>query len=79
MQHDVWTSKRNRHGFISSTVNYIDLSWKYVSRHLTLKVVAWEHQCVWLAEPLANVLIKHNIAEKMSDCLSLLILSSIVY
>lgn len=65
MQHDVWTSKGNWHSFISSTVNYIDPYWKYVARHLTLKVVAWEHRGVWLAEPLANVLIKHNLAEKI--------------
>ena len=66
MQHDMWTSKGNRHGFIGASVNYIDPSWKYVSQHLTLKVVAWEHRGVWLAEPLANVLIKNNLAEKIS-------------
>lgn len=67
MQHDVWTSKGNRHGFIGATVNYVDPNWKFVCRHLTMKVVAWEHRGAWLAEPLANVMIKNKLVEKMSS------------
>lgn len=68
MQHNVWTSKGNRHGFIGATVNYIDRLWKYVTRHLILKAVVSKHRGVWLAEPLANVLIKHNLVENISEC-----------
>lgn len=65
LQHDVWTSKGNRHGFIGASVTFIDDNWTFVSRHLTLKVVGWKHRGKWLAQPLVKVLHKHGLIQKI--------------
>ncbi|KNF02339.1 hypothetical protein PSTG_04543 [Puccinia striiformis f. sp. tritici PST-78] len=65
--HDVWTTKGNRFGFIGATVTYINQDWDYVVNHLTLKLVAWHHKGAWLAEPVVNVLRKHQLHKKITQ------------
>ncbi|KAI7940923.1 hypothetical protein MJO28_013208 [Puccinia striiformis f. sp. tritici] len=65
--HDVWTTKGNRFGFIGATVTYIDKDWQDVVNHLTLKLVVWHHKGAWLAEPVVNVLRKHQLHKKITQ------------
>ena len=65
LQHDVWTAKGNRHAFIGALITFINANWKFVTRHLALKVVAWNHQGKFLAEPLVNLLCKHELVQKI--------------
>jgi hypothetical protein len=64
--HDGWTTKGNRHAFIGAAVTYVDETWTYRVRHLTMKVVAWHHHGPWLAEPMVNLLVKRGIFQKIS-------------
>ncbi|KNE94873.1 hypothetical protein PSTG_11777 [Puccinia striiformis f. sp. tritici PST-78] len=64
--HDVWTTKGNRFGFIGASVSFIDNEWQYVVLHLTLKLVAWYHKGSLLAEPIINILKKHELYNKIS-------------
>ena len=64
--HDVWKTRGNRYGFITASVTYINTSWKYVVQHLTLKCIPWHHKGIWLAQPLANVFMKHGLSHKIS-------------
>lgn len=66
LQQDVWTTKGNRHGFIGAAVTFINDDWEFKSRHLTLKLVPWQHKGKWLAEPMVNILSKRGLVDKMS-------------
>lgn len=74
LQQDVWTTKGNRHAFIGAAVTYIDNQWAFVGRHLTLKLVAWEHKGKWLAEPMVNIFVKRGLVNKISIYLKILTL-----
>ncbi|KNZ48270.1 hypothetical protein VP01_5787g2 [Puccinia sorghi] len=63
--HDVWTTKGNRFVFICASVSFIDNDWNYVVKHLSLKLVAWNHKGILLAEPIVNVLAKHDLQRKI--------------
>lgn len=63
---DAWTSKGSRFGFSSYSITYINDNWEYVSQHLGFKLIAWYHKGEWLAEPLINLLEKHQLYPKMS-------------
>jgi hypothetical protein len=64
--HDVWTTKGNRYGFIGVSVSFIDNDWNYTVLHLSIKLVSWLHQGRYLAEPIINILKKHQLSNKIS-------------
>ncbi|OAV98668.1 hypothetical protein PTTG_25616 [Puccinia triticina 1-1 BBBD Race 1] len=64
--HDVWTTKGNRFGFIGALVSFIDNDWNYNVLHLSLKLVACHHRGSLLAEPVINVLKKHQLQGKIN-------------
>ncbi|KAA1097488.1 hypothetical protein PGT21_008570 [Puccinia graminis f. sp. tritici] len=63
--HDVWTTKGNRFAFIGASVAYVDSSWEYVVRHLALKMIPWKHYGHLLARPIAALLKKRKLYQKM--------------
>ncbi|PLW45255.1 hypothetical protein PCASD_04035 [Puccinia coronata f. sp. avenae] len=63
--HDVWTTKGNRFAFIGAAVAFIDSEWEYCVRHLTLKMIPWKHYGHLLVWPIATVLNKNRLYEKM--------------
>jgi hypothetical protein len=62
----VWTTKGSHKAFIGISCCYINNNWKYVSQHLAIKYVLWHHNGIYLALPIANVLIKHGLHDKIS-------------
>ncbi|POV97175.1 hypothetical protein PSHT_14712 [Puccinia striiformis] len=52
--HDVWTTKGNQFTFIGAAVTYIDSNWKFVVRHLALKMIPWKHEGNLLAPQTTN-------------------------
>ncbi|KNZ50185.1 hypothetical protein VP01_4555g1 [Puccinia sorghi] len=64
--HDIWTTKGNPFGFIDALVSFINNYWNYIVKHLSLKLVAWNHKGSLLAEPIVNVLAKHDLQRKIS-------------
>ncbi|OAV92304.1 hypothetical protein PTTG_27687 [Puccinia triticina 1-1 BBBD Race 1] len=63
--HDVWTTKGNRFAFIGASVAFINSNWDYTVRHLTLKMIPWKHFGHLLARPIASLLNKNNLVQKM--------------
>ncbi|KAI7948048.1 hypothetical protein MJO28_009956 [Puccinia striiformis f. sp. tritici] len=63
---DVWTTKGSHKAFMGISCCYITKDWKYVSQHLAIKYISWHHNGKYLATPLANVLVKHKLHEKMT-------------
>jgi hypothetical protein len=63
--HNVWTTKGSRYGFIGSSVAFINDNWEFQMCQLSLKLVSWFHRGKWLAQPLANVLHKHELYPKI--------------
>ncbi|POV95465.1 hypothetical protein PSTT_16236 [Puccinia striiformis] len=68
--HDVWTTKGNRYGFIGASITYVNDDWEYIVNHLSIKLVAWHHKGALLAEPIINVLKKHQLYGQITcpDC-----------
>jgi hypothetical protein len=63
--HGVWKTKGNCYGFIGVLVSFIDKNWNYNVLHLRIKLVAWFHQGMYLAEPIVNILKKHQLCNKI--------------
>ncbi|KAI7966513.1 hypothetical protein MJO29_002261 [Puccinia striiformis f. sp. tritici] len=63
--HNVWTTKGNRYGFIGASITYVNDDWEYIVHHLSIKLVAWHHKGALLAEPIINVLKKHQLYGQM--------------
>ncbi|OAV85625.1 hypothetical protein PTTG_30386, partial [Puccinia triticina 1-1 BBBD Race 1] len=63
--HDVWTTKGNRFAFIGASVAYVNSDWEYTVRHLTLKMIPWKHYGHLLARPIASLLNKKKLFQKM--------------
>lgn len=71
---DVWTSPQNKYRVISASVTFLNKDWNFVTRHLSMKIIARHHKGNWLAEPMINVLVKHKLYSKISFFQSVLIL-----
>ncbi|POV96722.1 hypothetical protein PSHT_11318 [Puccinia striiformis] len=64
--HDVWTTKGNRFAFIGAAVSYVDANWDIQVRHLALKMIPWKHCGHLLARPIATLLKKKDLFQKIS-------------
>jgi hypothetical protein len=64
--HEFWTTKGNRFAFIGAAVAFIDSNWKYVVRHLALKMLPWRHHGHLLARPIVSLLKKGKLFENVS-------------
>jgi hypothetical protein len=63
---DVWTTKGSHKAFIGIMCCYIAKDWTYVCQHLAIKYVSWHHNGNYLVAPLARVLVKHGLHNKIS-------------
>jgi hypothetical protein len=64
--HDVWTTKGNHFAFIGAAAAYVNEDWQYVVQHLTLKMIPWKHAGNLLACPIATLLKKNQLYQKIS-------------
>ncbi|KAA1100568.1 hypothetical protein PGTUg99_023591 [Puccinia graminis f. sp. tritici] len=65
--HNIWTTRGNQNAFLGITVAYIDGSWKIKVSHLLVKYIAWTHKGKYLVIPLANILLKSTLNNKITQ------------